>query len=270
MWWPRCWARRSPRRSCPFGAHYDSVDFSKGVYDNGAGSVINMEILRYFKENPPKRTLKFMWYGSEEIGLEGSWAYVKAHKEELANHLLMINVDVGGPVLGVDKITATAEQKLADYLDYFVKIHGFGAETKQGIYSSDSIPFADCGVPGVNFSRDGAQGAAYIHNRFDTLSFLSARRWKRPPGSCWPLAGRWPTPRCCRWSGRSPQNIVEDVEKYLYKKELSEGRYVTIEDRKNPYPFPRAGCVGAACACAACACAACACAACACAACPAH
>ena len=64
-----------------FGAHYDSVDFSKGVYDNGAGSVINMEILRYFKENPPKRTLKFMWYGSEEIGLEGSWAYVKAHKE---------------------------------------------------------------------------------------------------------------------------------------------------------------------------------------------
>ena len=40
-----------------------------------------------------------MWYGSEEIGLEGSWAYVKGHKEELENHLLMINVDVGGPVL---------------------------------------------------------------------------------------------------------------------------------------------------------------------------
>ena len=61
-----------PEEIISFGAHYDSVDFSKGVYDNGAGSVINMEVLRYFKENPPKRTLKFMWYGSEEIGLEGS------------------------------------------------------------------------------------------------------------------------------------------------------------------------------------------------------
>ena len=194
-----------PEEIVSFGAHYDSVDFSKGVYDNGAGSVINMEILRYFKENPPKRTLKFMWYGSEEIGLEGSWAYVKAHKEELANHLLMINVDVGGPVLGVDKITATAEQKLADYLDYFVKIHGFGAETKQGIYSSDSIPFADCGVPGVNFSRDGAQGAAYIHNRFDTLSFLSAEALEKTTRIVLAFSRRWPTPRCCRWSGRSPR-----------------------------------------------------------------
>ena len=128
-----------PEEIVSFGAHYDSVAFSKGVYDNGAGSVINMEILRHFVEHPPKRTVKFMWYGSEEIGLEGSWAYVKAHKEELEHHLLMINVDVGGPVLGVDKITATAEDKLATYLEYFVKLEGFAAQVKQGIYSSDSI-----------------------------------------------------------------------------------------------------------------------------------
>ena len=31
-----------PEEIISFGAHYDSVDFSKGVYDNGAGSVINM------------------------------------------------------------------------------------------------------------------------------------------------------------------------------------------------------------------------------------
>ena len=58
-----------PEEIVSFGAHYDSVDFSKGVYDNGAGSVVNMEILRYFVENPPYRTVKFIWYGSEEIGL---------------------------------------------------------------------------------------------------------------------------------------------------------------------------------------------------------
>ena len=211
-----------PEEIISFGAHYDSVDFSKGVYDNGAGSVINMEVLRYFKENPPKRTLKFMWYGSEEIGLEGSWAYVKGHKEELKNHLLMINVDVGGPVLGTDRIAATAEEKLATYLEYFVKIHGFGAETKQGIYSSDSIPFADSGIPGVNFTRFGNQGAAYIHNRFDTLDFLSDEALAKTTRIVLAFAQEMANAALLPVERKIPQNMVEEVEKYLFKKELSE------------------------------------------------
>ena len=211
-----------PEEIVSFGAHYDSVDFSKGVYDNGAGSVINMEVLRYFAENPPKRTLKFMWYGSEEIGLEGSWAYVKGHKEELKDHLLMINVDVGGPILGVDRVTATAEEKLASFMEYFVKIHGFSAEVKQGIYSSDSIPFADSGVPGINFSRDGAPGAAYIHNRFDTLEFLSPEALAKTTHIVLEFGKAMANAKVLPVERKIPQNIVEDVEKYLYKKELSE------------------------------------------------
>ncbi len=211
-----------PEEIVSFGAHYDSVDFSKGVYDNGAGSVINMEVLRYFAENPPKRTLKFMWYGSEEIGLEGSWAYVKGHKEELKDHLLMINVDVGGPILGVDRVTATAEEKLASFMEYFVKIHGFSAEVKQGIYSSDSIPFADSGVPGINFSRDGAEGAAYIHNRFDTLEFLSPEALAKTTHIVLEFGKAMANAKVLPVERKIPQNIVEDVEKYLYKKELSE------------------------------------------------
>lgn len=211
-----------PEEIISFGAHYDSVEFSKGVYDNGAGSVINMEVLRYFKENPPKRTLKFMWYGSEEIGLEGSWAYVKAHKEELKNHQLMINVDVGGPVLGVDGIAATAEEKLVNYLEYFVKINGFSAEVKQSIYSSDSIPFADSGIPGVNFTRFGAQGAAYIHNRFDTLSFLSPEALVKTTRIVLAFAKEMTGAAVLPVERKIPQNMVEEVEKYLYKKELSE------------------------------------------------
>ena len=211
-----------PEEIISFGAHYDSVDFSKGVYDNGAGSVINMEVLRYFKENPPKRTLKFMWYGSEEIGLEGSWAYVKGHKEELKNHLLMINVDVGGPVLGTDRIAATAEEKLATYLEYFVKIHGFAAEVKQGIYSSDSIPFADSGIPGVNFTRFGNQGAAYIHNRFDTLDFLSDEALAKTTRIVLAFAQEMANAALLPVERKIPQNMVEEVEKYLFKKELSE------------------------------------------------
>lgn len=213
---------KNPGEIVSFGAHYDSVPFSTGVYDNGAGSVINLEILRYFKENPPKRTVKFMWYGSEEIGLEGSWAYVRAHKDELLNHRLMINVDVGGPVLGVDKVIVTAEDRLMTFADYFMKIGGYSAEVRQDIYSTDCIPFADSGVPAINFSRDGAPGAAYIHNRYDRMDFLSADALKKTTehvldfGKTVINAAVFPVEK------KIPDNIREKVENYLYKKELAE------------------------------------------------
>ncbi|MDE6836946.1 MAG: Zn-dependent exopeptidase M28 [Acutalibacter sp.] len=211
-----------PEEIISFGAHYDSVDFSKGVYDNGAGSVINMEALRWFKENPPKRTVKFMWYGSEEIGLEGSWAYVKAHKDELKDHLLMINTDVGGPVLGREGIAVTGEEDLVHYLRYATQVRGLSAEVKQGIYSSDSIPFADSGIPAVNFTRFGAPGAAYIHNRFDTMAFLSAEALEKTARNVLAFSQDMVNAAAFPVKREIPKNMVEEVEKYLFKKELAE------------------------------------------------
>ena len=40
-------------------------------------------------------------------------------------------------------------------------------------YSSDSVPFADKGIPGLNFMRFGVGGTAHIHSRKDTLFFMS-------------------------------------------------------------------------------------------------
>ena len=213
-----------PDEIISFGAHYDSVDFSKGVYDNGAGSVINMEILRWFKENPPRRTIKFMWYGSEEIGLEGSWAYVKAHKDELKDHVLMINTDVGGPILGRETVAVMAEENLVNYLQYSTKVRGYSTDVKQKIYSSDSIPFADSGVPAVNFCRFGAPGAAFIHDRFDTMSFLSAEALEKTAVYLLAFAQDMVNAAAFPVKREIPKNIVEEVEKYLYKKELAEAQ----------------------------------------------
>ncbi|MEG0772116.1 M28 family peptidase [Clostridium sp.] len=163
-----------PDEIISFGAHYDSVPFSTGVYDNGAGSVIIMELLRHFKENPPMRTLKFVWYGSEEVGLLGSKAYLKAHEEELKNHLLMINVDVAGSILGKEMALVTAEQSLVDYINHMAKIKGFPLKVDQDIYSSDSTAFADAGIPSLTFCRFAPQGGAFIHTRHDVMDYLSA------------------------------------------------------------------------------------------------
>lgn len=211
-----------PEEVISFGAHFDSVEFSKGVYDNGAGSVINMEAARWFMEHPPKRTIQFCWYGSEEIGLEGSKAFVRDHKDELKDHRFMINVDVGGPVLGCDEIGVTADEDLLAFVNYFLAINGLAATTRKGIYSSDSIPFADNGIPAINFARGGAPGAAFIHNRFDTMEFLSAEALGKTAKIVLDFADTIINAAVFPIEKKIPDSIKEEVDKYLYKKELSE------------------------------------------------
>ena len=211
-----------PEEIISFGAHFDSVEFSKGVFDNGAGSVINMEIARYFMENPPKRTVKFCWYGSEEIGLCGSHAFVRDHADELDRHILMINVDVGGPILGSDVAMVMAGEDLVHFTDYLLKINGLSAKVKQSIYSSDSVPFANAGVPGINFCRFGTQGASFIHNRHDTMFFLSAEALGKTTEIVLAFAEAVINAVVFPIAKTIPDNIKADVDKYLYKKELAE------------------------------------------------
>ena len=211
-----------PNEIISFGAHYDSVPFSTGVYDNGSGSVIIMEVLKYFKENPPKRTLRFHWYGSEEVGLLGSKHYINTNKEELKKHVFMINVDVAGAVLGKDVIKATTDQSLVDYLNYAAKNKGYAISTTQDIYSSDSTPFADNGVPAISFCRFGELGAAFIHNRHDKIDYLSAKSLSRTTEYIIYLSEKlinseiFPVPR------KIPENMIKKIDKYFSRNLINE------------------------------------------------
>lgn len=151
------------------GAHYDSVYFSSGVYDNLSGSVVLLELMRYFAAHAPRRTLKFNWFGSEEQGLLGSKAYTTAHEAELKDYVLMVNVDVAAPTLGKNILPILATEDVVHYVAGMMREAGFACTTRLDIYSSDCIPFADHGVPAINIARFGVQGANYIHDRRDSL-----------------------------------------------------------------------------------------------------
>ena len=205
-----------------FGAHFDSVEFSTGVYDNGAGSVINMEILRHFVANPPRRTLQFNWYGSEEMGLLGSKAWVKAHKDELKDHVYMINVDVGGSVLGADQALVLASKEAANYCDSFMRRKGYAVITKQDIYSSDGVPFADNGVPSTSFIRFGTQGAGYIHDRNDIIDWLYPKALERTTKFVQDYAEEMINAEVFPFAKVVPPEMTEKVDNYLFKKEMAE------------------------------------------------
>lgn len=207
-----------PEEVVCFTAHYDSVRFSTGAYDNGTGSVTILEVLHYYVKNTPKRTLKFIWCGSEEMGLLGSHAYVNTHKEELENYKLCINVDMTGVPLGKDIAVCTSEMSLVNYIDYYAKNIGFMIDTNQGVYSSDSTPFAFNNVPAVSFARISPRGGAEIHSRRDVISLINPIYLEKTILFIISLSENlissvyFPVPKSM------PQNMKDELDKYLGNK----------------------------------------------------
>lgn len=207
-----------PEEVIVYTAHYDSVVFSRGVFDNASGSVMIMEMLRYFAAKPPKRTVRFIWCGSEERGLLGSKAYVAAHEEELKNIRLCINIDMVGVALGRDVWRVTGEESFVAAVQYLYKEVGFPMTVYQDIYSSDSIPFADKGIPGLNVIRNAAQGAAQIHCRRDVIDIMSAEALENTCNFLALLSDKLINAVVFPVEKKIPANIVEKVDKYLLKK----------------------------------------------------
>lgn len=205
-----------PDEIVAFGAHYDSVEFSYGVWDNAAGSVTIMEILRHFTKNPPARTVRFIWFGSEEVGLLGSHAYVDSlTNAEAAKHVFMVNCDVGGSILGSNGAHITADESLCKYVEYMAKELGYSTSVRQGVMSSDSVPFADRGIPAINFARGGGQGMGFMHTRYDMISLISAEALAVVTDFAVAFSDRlvnaviFPVPR------EIPKNIKDELDKYL-------------------------------------------------------
>ncbi|MCC3866041.1 M20/M25/M40 family metallo-hydrolase [Terrisporobacter petrolearius] len=75
------------------GSHYDSVG-TNGVDDNGSGTVVNLETAKRLANKKTPYTVKFVFFGAEEVGLKGSSAYVNAMtEEEISNTVYMVNMD---------------------------------------------------------------------------------------------------------------------------------------------------------------------------------
>jgi len=73
------------------GAHLDSVEEGPGIEDNGSGSAVLLELAEQLGKFKPQNTLRFAWWGAEEVGLVGSTAYVndltQAERDQIALYL---------------------------------------------------------------------------------------------------------------------------------------------------------------------------------------
>ena len=93
--------RTHPNEIVLLGAHLDSWDITPGAHDDGTGVGTMMAVAKMIASLPqrPKRTIRIVLFGSEERGLLGGMAYLKAHTGELKNHVLAAESDFGGETL---------------------------------------------------------------------------------------------------------------------------------------------------------------------------
>lgn len=192
-------------------AHFDSVPEGPGAYDNMAGCAIIMELCRYFKANPPRRTLEFVWFGAEEKGLLGSKNYVETHKDELKNHQFNMNVDLAGQLVGGTVIGVTGDASICQMITYMAHEIGIGMATKNQIWGSDSNTFAWNGIPAMTLNRDGFG----MHTRHDVVEYLSPWSLKRSAALLGHIAESFANIETIPFPREIPEEFMTQLDAYF-------------------------------------------------------
>lgn len=164
--------REKPEQVLVVGGHLDSWDLAQGATDNGSGTATVLGAAEAIERSGqrPRRTIRFVLFTGEEQGLDGSFAYVKQHQGEMANHLGNLVLDSGqglvkGFQLGGRGDLVAAFQPLADALSNFRPLK-VDDKVESG---TDTLPFSIAGLPGINMDQDTAEYRYTHHSAADAL-----------------------------------------------------------------------------------------------------
>jgi len=156
------------------GGHYDTVRNVLGAHDNAAGTAVVLELARIFAHEKLNRTLRVAAFGSEELGLRGSF-YHAENSENTQNLKLCLDFDVHGILLGELSAVVLGPEEVKSLLSFTAKELGISlrVSSELGMGGSDHMPLAFYGVPSVMLSRTG--GAAQImHTDLEDLRWCGS------------------------------------------------------------------------------------------------
>jgi carboxypeptidase Q len=186
------------------GGHLDSWASATGATDNGAGTVVAMEVMRILTALgvKPRRTIRVGLWTGEEQGEFGSYGYVKQHFGEIPRstapdqaNVTEYDRDAAGPIVfkpGYQKISAYFNldngsgrirgiylQQNAAVAPIFAQWIapladlGVGTITMRDTGGTDHEAFDAVGVPGFQFIQDPLDyGSRTHHSNMDTYERL--------------------------------------------------------------------------------------------------
>ena len=169
-----------PNEKIVLGRHLDSWDLATGAIDNGVGSFSVMDIARTYKKLNLQndRTIEFVLFMGEEVGLVGSKYYVnQALKNGSINQIkAMSNMDM---TTNPKSYYSTMESNLSILTDYANDVQKVIPDFKLKTFASvdlhsDHQPFMLQGVPIIGLSDSQFTKGALncYHANCDTFDYV--------------------------------------------------------------------------------------------------
>ena len=171
-----------PEEFVVLGAHLDSWELGTGALDNGCDAALVIDALRTIKAAGlhPRRSIRFILFSGEELGMLGSWAYVSAHRKEMDKAAGVVIFDngtghVSGFSLGGRKDLVAAATQLVAPLKQFDAAN-LTTDAESG---TDHFDFLLEGVP--TFVANNAEGNYLInyHASSDTFDKVDLDQLKK-------------------------------------------------------------------------------------------
>ena len=182
-----------PSEVVVIGAHLDSISGSggnsvvaPGADDDASGIATITEVLRVALGNgwKPKRTVKFMGYAAEEVGLRGSNAIATSFKNAGTNVVGVLQLDMtnyqSGSATNMRLITDYSNADLKTFFNQLFDAYLAPLGHTRGTYTcgygcSDHASWTSAGYPAAMMFEAGTSTGGYnpkIHSTGDTLTNL--------------------------------------------------------------------------------------------------
>lgn len=174
------------------GAHYDHIgtaqhvkgdSIANGANDNAAGTTAVLELAAYFsKSKTNKRSMLFILFSGEELGLKGSKHSAKKLKEEGVNLYAMLNLEmIGVPMKNKEYlayVTGFNKTNLAEKFNNYTEKNTLGFLPEAGKMNlfrrSDNYPFyKEFKVPAQTICTFDFTNYPYYHHVKDEFSELN-------------------------------------------------------------------------------------------------
>lgn len=176
------------------GAHLDSINgntrndpnqLAPGADDDASGIATLTETLRIALADgwQPRRTVKFMGYAAEEVGLRGSNAIAQSFRASGVNVVSVLQVDMTNYKSGaVTDMKLISDYSNTDLKNFFVTLFDTylapmgltRSNTACGYACSDHASWTNAGYPAAMMfeAGDPAGSFPYIHTPYDTLATM--------------------------------------------------------------------------------------------------
>ena len=159
--------------------HLDSWDLATGAFDDASGCGIITAAARYMVGDRPKRTIRLLWAGAEEVGIWGGKAYGETYKDQ--PHALAMESDFGADkVWRVDFKLPESAKPLADAIAADLAALGIvrGKDAASGGADVGAIIAAQ-GLGVIDLQQDGTRYFDLHHTPDDTLDKIDPEQMRQ-------------------------------------------------------------------------------------------